>query len=144
MRRAFGVLGAAEAGWSLAAFLTVLLVGGWHLGEQPSASLLITASGTAFAAIVVGQLANAFACRSDTRWVGRTGVRGNRLLLTAVGIELVTLLTLLAVPPVARLLGGGWPSPLGWLLAAATAPVVQAADAAHKGQRARSAAPTHR
>jgi magnesium-transporting ATPase (P-type) len=144
MRRAFGVLGAAEAGWSLAAFLTVLLVGGWHLGEQPSASLLITASGTAFAAIVVGQLANAFACRSDTRWVGRTGVRGNRLLLTAVGIELVTLLTLLAVPPVARLLGGGWPSPLGWLLAAATAPVVLAADAAHKGLRARSAAPTHR
>ncbi|HET8614553.1 MAG TPA: cation-transporting P-type ATPase [Actinomycetales bacterium] len=135
LRRAFGVLGPAEAVWSLGAFLTVLLVDGWRLGQTPSASLLATASGTAFAAIVLGQLANAFACRSESRWVGRTGLRGNPLLLLAVGVELVTLLSLLGVPPVADLLGGGWPSPLGWLLASGAVVVVVAVDALHKAVR---------
>ena len=67
--RAFGVLGPTEAVVSLTAFVLVLSVGGWRWGETPGAALLATASGTAFAAIVLGQLANAFACRSETRTV---------------------------------------------------------------------------
>lgn len=137
LRRAFGVLGLTEAGWSLAAFLTVLVLGGWRIGQDPAPTLLATASGTAFAAIVLGQLANVFACRSETRWVGRTGLRGNPLLLLAVGIEAVTLLCLVGVPPLADLLGGGWPSPLGWLLAAGAVPAVLGADTLHKLVRSR-------
>jgi calcium-translocating P-type ATPase len=137
LRRAFGVLGPTEAVWSLGAFLVVLVLGGWRLGEAPSAALLSTASGTGFAAIVLGQLANAFACRSESRWVGRTGLRGNRLLLLAVGIEVLTLLCLVGLPPLADLLGGGWPSPLGWLLAGAAVPLVVAVDALDKARRAR-------
>jgi hypothetical protein len=40
-------------------------------------------------------------------------------------------------PPVAELLGGSWPSPLGWALAAATAPLVIAVDTAQKTRRGR-------
>ena len=139
VRRAFGVLGPAEAFWSLLSFVTVLLVGGWRVGETPSAALLSSASGTAFAAIVIGQMANAFACRSETRWVGLTGVRGNRLLVGAVAVELLLLVALLVVPPLPHLLGGTWPSPTGWLLALATAPVVLAVDTGHKAWRAHHA-----
>jgi magnesium-transporting ATPase (P-type) len=142
--RAFGVLGPAEALVSLAAFVAVLAVGGWRWGETPGAALLATASGTAFAAIVLGQLANAYACRSETRSVLRTGVRGNRLLLTAVGVELALLLAFLGVPPLAELLGGGWPSPLGWVLAVLAVPVVWAVDAVHKAGRARRGAASGR
>lgn len=138
LRRALGVLGPVEAAWSLLAFLTVLTLGGWRLGHLPSATLLSSASGTAFAAIVLGQLANAFACRSERRWVGRTRARGNPLLLLAVGIEAVTLVCLLGLPPVAHLLGGSWPSATGWALALLSVPVVVSADAVHKAFRGAS------
>jgi calcium-translocating P-type ATPase len=65
--RAFGLLGPAEVVTSLGAFAAVLYAGGWRWGAEPAPALLATASGTAFAAIVLGQLANAYACRSDAR-----------------------------------------------------------------------------
>ncbi|HET6967754.1 MAG TPA: cation-transporting P-type ATPase, partial [Ornithinibacter sp.] len=135
--RAFGVLGPAEALVSLTAFVVVLSVGGWRWGVTPGAALLATASGTAFAAIVLGQLANAYACRSEARTVLRTGLRGNRLLLVAVGVELALLLVFVGVPPLAELLGGGRPTTLGWALALLAVPVVWSVDAVHKIGRAR-------
>lgn len=132
VRRAFLVLGPAEAAMAMLAFLVVLLAGGWQFGAAPDAALLATASGTAFTAIVLGQLANAYACRSATRSVPRVGLRGNRLLLWAVAFELAVLAVFLFVPPLPQLLGGSAPSALGWGLAVATIPVVIAADAVAK------------
>jgi magnesium-transporting ATPase (P-type) len=140
--RAFGVLGPAEAVSSMLAFFLVLHHGGWVVGGTPSAGLLAVASGTAFAAIVLGQLANAFACRSETRWVGATGVLGNRLLLMAVSVEALLLLGFLGIPVVSHLLGGSMPSLLGWLAAAGAVPVVIAADTANKAWRGRRRATT--
>ena len=130
--RAFGVLGPAEVLASMAAFTAVLLGGGWRWGTVPDHALLATASGTAFAAIVAGQLANAFACRSEYRPVFRLDAPRNRLLPAAVAVELALLLAFLGVPAVAGLLGGAWPTPSGWLLAVAAVPVVLAADTAYK------------
>jgi hypothetical protein len=41
----------------------------------------------------------------------------------------------LGVPPVAELLGGSWPTPLGWALAALAIPVVLGADTLRKLSR---------
>ncbi|HEU4491164.1 MAG TPA: cation-transporting P-type ATPase [Jiangellales bacterium] len=136
LTRVFGVLGPAEAVVEMAAFTAVLLVAGWTLGAEPSGADLAAASGAAFSAVVLGQLANAYACRSETRWVGRVGVRGNPLLAGAVAVELV-LLGAFLMPPLAGVLGGSPPPPLGWVLAALAVPAVVLADAAHKGVRAR-------
>ncbi|MER5262679.1 cation-transporting P-type ATPase [Actinosynnema sp. NPDC002837] len=130
--RAFGVLGPAEALAAMAAFTLVLLAGGWNLGDPV---LLATASGTAFTAIVLGQLANAFACRSATKPV--RSLLGNRLLIGAVLFELAVLAVFLFVPPLPDLLGGSAPTPLGWALAAMTIPVVLLVDAGHKWMRRR-------
>ena len=81
---------------------------------------------------MLGQLANAFACRSETRWVGATGFTGNPLLLIAVAVELAMLLVFVGVPPLAGLLGGTFPDAAGWALAALAIPVVWAADSAVK------------
>ncbi|WP_312880052.1 cation-translocating P-type ATPase [Actinokineospora xionganensis] len=132
LRRAFGVLGPAEALTTMGAFLAVLFAGGWTFGRDADPALLATASGTAFAAIVLGQLANAFACRSESHWVGRVGLRGNPLLLVAVGVEVVLLFLFLVLPPLPELLGGSLPNLLGWLAAAFAVPVVLFADAAAK------------
>jgi calcium-translocating P-type ATPase len=133
--RVFGVLGPAEVAASLGAFTVVLLAGGWRWGEIPPVDLLAAASGTAFAAIVFGQLANAYACRSEIRPALRPD-RPNPYLLAAVGTEVGLLFAFLGVPALAELLGGDWPPPLGWVLAVAAVPVVLAADAAHKAVRA--------
>ncbi len=135
MTRVFGVLGPAEVLASLGAFSAVLIAGGWRWGATPSDALLATASGTAFAAIVLGQLANAYACRSETRPAFLIDPRRNRLLLAAIISELGLLVVFLGVPAVAELLGGTWPSPAGWGLAALAIPVLLVADTLHKVRR---------
>jgi magnesium-transporting ATPase (P-type) len=126
--RAFGLLGPVEAVGSLATFTAVLLAGGWRWGQPPADTLLATASGSAFAAIVLGQLANALACRSQTRPVWRTGLGGNDLLVVALVVELAVCAGFVGLPPVAHLLGGSWPTPLGLVGAVTTAVALVVAD----------------
>ncbi|MGH8869876.1 MAG: cation-translocating P-type ATPase [Actinomycetes bacterium] len=130
--RVFGVLGPAEAAVEMAAFTAVLVAGGWAWGTDPGPALLASASGAAFTAVVLGQLANTFACRSSVRWAGAVPLRTNPLVLVAVAFELVMLAAFLGIPVVADLLGGSPPSALGWAVAALAIPVVLAADALHK------------
>jgi calcium-translocating P-type ATPase len=137
LRRALGILGPVEATVSMAAFLAVLVAGGWSYGAAVSTGALATASGAAFTAVVLGQMANAVACRSSTRPVWRLHWRGNPFLLWAIATELVILVAMLVVPAIADLLGQRPPSLLGLLLAACGVPAVLAADALHKALRAR-------
>ena len=138
LRRVFGVLGPTEAAMSMAAFLVALMAAGWRPGQSfPTGHALLAASGAAFAAVVIGQAANAFACRSATRSPGALGWTGNRLLLGAVGFELAVLAGFLLIPPVASLLDHRPPPVAGLAVALLTAPAVLGADALHKRARAR-------
>ncbi|MET0764638.1 MAG: cation-transporting P-type ATPase [Blastococcus sp.] len=137
LRRVFCVLGPTEAVVAMAGFLAVLWQSGWSYGLPVSDRALATASGAAFTAVVLGQFATAFACRSATRPFWRLDWRSNPLLLGAVGIELLILVLLLVVPPLAELLGHRAPSLLGLVIAAAAVPAVLLADAAHKALRSR-------
>jgi magnesium-transporting ATPase (P-type) len=135
LARVFAVLGPTEAIVELAAFAAVLVAGGWVWGDEPTTPLLLAASGTAFTAVVLGQLANAFACRSTTRRPGQLGWTSNPLLLPAVGVELVALAAFLTVPAIADTLGQSLPTLLGLCLASTAIPAVLAADAVHKWAR---------
>jgi magnesium-transporting ATPase (P-type) len=136
LRRVFGVLGPAEALVEMSAFTAVLVAGGWAWGAPVDATLLATASGAAFTAVVLGQLANAYACRSESRWAGAVLRRRNPLLHIAVLTEILMLFAFLGLPPLADTLGGTFPSALGWLVAATAIPVVLTADALYKHARA--------
>ncbi len=145
--RAFGVLGPVEAAVELGAFLVAFLALGWRPGAPfPHGPALLAASGAAFTAVVFGQVANAFACRSAMRPAWAVPWRTNRLLLGAVGTELGTLLAFLYVPPLAHLLGQAGPSWAGLLAALLAVPAILAADALHKrfwGPAARVAKASH-
>jgi magnesium-transporting ATPase (P-type) len=142
--RAFTVLGPAEATVAMAAFFSVFLAAGWRPGDTfPGGTTLLMASGAAFTAVVLGQFANAFACRSEHRWPGSLGWMSNRLLLLAVAVELGVLCVFLFVPAVADLLGQAPPGPAGALVAAVAIPAVLGADLAAK-RWARRHAPTSR
>jgi magnesium-transporting ATPase (P-type) len=132
LERVFGVLGPTEALIEMIAFTAVLLAGGWRWGVEPAETVLMAASGTAFTAVVLGQLANAFACRSTTRQPGQLGWTSNRLLIPAVGVELLALVTFVAVPAIAGTLDQAPPTLLGLALAAMAIPAVLGADAWQK------------
>ena len=137
LRRVFLVLGPAEAVVEMAAFLVTYLVAGWRLGDAFPHAPLAAASGAAFAAVVLGQMANAFACRSSTRRPGQLGWFGNRLLVGAVACEGVALAMFLAIAPLADLLRHAPPTTAGWLVALLAIPVVLGVDALDKLRRTR-------
>ena len=136
--RAFGVLGPVEAVVSLAGFAAVLLAGGWAWGEPVAPDLLAGASGTAFATITVAQMANAFACRSQSVPAWRLAPLGNRALVAAVAAQLVLLAVFLGVPFVSGLLGGTWPPAAAWIFPLLAAATLILADAAFKWRVRRS------
>ena len=131
--RAFGVLGPVEAVVELAAFVAVFWASGWRPGDTfATGATLQAASGAAFTAVVLGQMANAFACRSTVRPVWRVGWRSNRFLLVALAAELGMLLVFLYFPPIAHILGQAGPTWAGFGVALMAIPAVIAADTAQK------------
>jgi calcium-translocating P-type ATPase len=133
VRRVFGVLGPAQAVIEMLAFVAVLGASGWRPGgEPPAVSVLLSASGAAFVTVVVGQAANAFACRSTVVWPGALGWSTNRFLVWSVVAELALLAALLFIAPVASVLQHASPPLSGWALALMAAPAVLIADSIHK------------
>ncbi len=136
LRRSFGLLGPVEAAVSLTAFAVTLLASGWRFGgAAPGGALLAAASGAAFLAVVLGQAANAFACRSELR--APPGRARNRLLAPAVAIGIAFCLVTIYVPGLARQLGQAAPTGLGWLVALAAPVTVLVADRLDKAVHAR-------
>ncbi|MET1086529.1 MAG: cation-transporting P-type ATPase [Arthrobacter sp.] len=133
MQRVFGVLGPVEALCEMAAFTLVLWLAGWRPGGPfPEAGILAAASGAAFASVVLAQLANAFACRSETVPPWKLGWGTNLLLLWAVGVELALLAVFLLLEPVAGMLGQAPPPAAGLLAAVLAMPALLAADYLYK------------
>jgi magnesium-transporting ATPase (P-type) len=140
--RAFGLLGPVEALVEMLAFLASMVAFGWRPGLAfPGGSAFLTASGAAFSAVVLGQMANAFVCRSATRWPGALGWFRNRFLVYAVIAELVILLVFLHVRPLAAILGHAPPTMIGTAVALLAFPAVILADTLHKHFRRRENRP---
>jgi magnesium-transporting ATPase (P-type) len=134
--RAFAVLGPVEAAMTMLAFIVSLIASGWLPGEPfPTGGPLLAASGSAFATVVIAQTANAFACRSTTKWPGALGWWTNRLLVGGASIELAFAAGFLFIPPVASVLDQSPPTVAGWAVAVASAIAVLGVDALHKHLR---------
>jgi magnesium-transporting ATPase (P-type) len=131
--RAFGVLGPVEATVELAAFVATFVALGWRPGDPfPQGAPMLAASGAAFTAVVFGQVANAFACRSTIRPVWSVGWTTNRLLLGALVAELAMLAAFLYVPWLADLLDQAGPTRAGYAVALTAIPAVIVADTLQK------------
>lgn len=115
------------------------LAAGWRPGESfPGGATAAAASGAAFMTVVLAQTANAFACRSSTRWPGALGWTTNRLLLPAVCLALALSLLMLFVEPIADELGQRSPPLAGWVVAVLSVGAVFTADVADKRRHRRS------
>ena len=94
--RAYVFLGLMEAGIAMGAFFLLLLTQGWPWGMPLDWSDPLYKQATA--AIVVTQVANVFACRSDRVSLSRLGWFSNPLLLWGVATELVVLAFIIYTP----------------------------------------------
>jgi len=129
LRRAFGLFGPTEALMAMTAFVATFLAAGWRPGTSfPTGEVLLTASGAAFTAVVLGQMATALACRSTRHTIVETGVKGNPLLAAAIGVEVAALAAFLTIPPLARLLEHQPPAVVGLLVAALAFPAIVLVD----------------
>jgi magnesium-transporting ATPase (P-type) len=136
--RAFGVLGLTESIVEMLTFLAALSFAGWRPGSPfPSGTPFLEASGAAFTAVVVGQMANAFACRSASLWPGKLGWLSNRYLVLAVFCEAAMLIGFLYLFPLAKLLGQAPPNIVGYFTALLAIPAVLTADAIQKRYKRR-------
>jgi sodium/potassium-transporting ATPase subunit alpha len=98
--RAYLFLGLIEAAGGMAAFFFVLNIAGWKYGQNLAAKdpVYLQATTACLSAIIVMQIVNVFLCRSPTRSVFSTGLRGNRLIIIGV-ISEITILVLIAYTP---------------------------------------------
>ena len=114
----------------------------YHLTDNvaeltPFIVTLHAASGAAFLAVVLGQKANAWACRSTTLTPWQLGWFGNRLLVfTAIG-EMMFALVCLGFEPIANALQNRFPPLLAGVVAAASIPAVWLVDALWKRRQLR-------
>jgi magnesium-transporting ATPase (P-type) len=136
--RALIVFGLTESLVEMITFLAALAAAGWKPGAVfPSGTALLQASGAAFTAVVAGQMANAFACRSASLPPWHLGWLSNRHLVIAVACEGVMLIGFLYVRPLASILGQAPPNQTSCLTALLAIPAVLVADALYKHHRKR-------
>jgi magnesium-transporting ATPase (P-type) len=117
------------------AFVVSLVALGWRPGDSFRAADVAAASGAAFMTVVSAQTANAFACRSSTRWAGAVGWTTSPLLIAAATVEVLFSFVVLFVPFLADELDHAPPPAAGWAVAILSAGVLLAVDAASKRRR---------
>jgi magnesium-transporting ATPase (P-type) len=127
----------------MVAFLASLVAAGWRPGDPfPTGHDLAAASGAAFLTVVIGQTANAFACRSSTQTVNEIGWTTNRLLFPAIGVALTVTAVALLVSPIAAQLDQTVPTLAGVIVAVAAWPTMLGVDSLDKHHRRHARART--
>jgi sodium/potassium-transporting ATPase subunit alpha len=98
--RAYGCLGLMEAVIAMTAFFLYLTANGWswNVPLDWSSPLYQEATTVTLSAIVMAQVANVFACRSDRLSLFQLGILDNPLLLLGVGVEVGLLLLIVYTP----------------------------------------------
>ncbi len=116
LARSYLFLGAIEALVAMGGFFVFLFANGWTWGQQLdwSSPLYKEATTVTFAGIVLAQVANVFACRSDRLSVTTLGWFSNPLILTGIMTELV-LLAVIIYTPIGNEIFGTSPLPI-WFL----------------------------
>lgn len=110
--RAYLFLGLIEAGIAMGGFFLYLYSQGWTWGEHLdwSSPLYRQATTVTFVGIVLAQVANVFACRSDHLSLSRLGWRTNPLIVWGVLTELA-ILTVITYTPIGNEVFGTSPLP---------------------------------
>jgi Ca2+-transporting ATPase len=134
MLRGYVFLGLISSAVVTSAFFLLLVRHGWRWGQHsaPSASIGNSATTVVFLGIVLLQVGNAFACRTERVSALRIGLLSNRFLLFGIAFELVFAAVLMYVPALQGLFGTTSLPVLWWVALFAFAPVIFLAEEGRK------------
>ncbi len=132
--RGYGFLGGMTSIVVMSAYFLYLIGQGWHWGEHaaPTPEAGAVASTIVFLGIVIMQIGNAFACRTERVSVFSIGLFSNRFLLYGIAFEVVFAALLIYVPALHGLFGTGSVPLVWWAYFLAFVPVVFMAEEARK------------
>jgi magnesium-transporting ATPase (P-type) len=107
----------------LFAYFWILYKGGWHWGMRLEKSDVLFqnpqhlhAITMVFAGIVIMQIANIFACRSETKSAFRIGFFNNKLIVAGIIFELIFTICLIYLPFFQRIFNTSALSATDWIL----------------------------
>jgi len=84
----------------------------------------VIASAVFFSGLILAQVGNAYACRTEKTPVHKIGWIKNRFLLTGIGMEIVITVMLLYVKPLAEITGNLPIPPIFWLVIICYVPII--------------------
>lgn len=135
LRRAYVIIGPVQGIAAMAAFFYQFWVhnytGSW-LNLPAEGTLYQSATAMALAAVVVGQVGNLFAQRSERTSFFRTPLFTNRLIWIGIAVELTLILLIVYVPFFQDIFGTAAFAPINWLFLWAWAPIVLLVDELRK------------
>jgi magnesium-transporting ATPase (P-type) len=112
-------------------FLSLIpLPPGWDIPAQQVALLAVTVF---HAGVVTSQVGNVFACRTEKARGRHLGWLSNRLILGGVAIELVIIISLIYIPPLAQIFDHVPLPPYFWVFLGLYAPILYSLDWLRKG-----------
>lgn len=131
--RAFGFLGLLTALLSIGFFWFYLRAHGWS-GEilKVNDPLYLQATTLTFAVIVFAQIGNGLSCRSSNESLFAIGWLSNRYYWIAIATELLVLVTLIYVAPLADIFGTAPFDSIYWFAAMSATIIVLASEEARK------------
>lgn len=136
LSRAYFFLGPIEAFAAMAGFFFIYSLAGYGLSQVvglPSSGVLYqTATTMTLAAIVVIQIGNGFACRTERASIFSVGFFSNRLLLIGIIVELILIFILVYVKPFQEIFGLRPLTTTDWLFLFIFTPVILFADEIRK------------
>lgn len=132
--RGYVLLGLISSAAVLSGYFLILYRGGWHWGQVLASTtpLARQAATMSFLGIVLMQVANVFACRTEVASMFKIGLFTNKLLDAGVVFELALTAVLIYVPPLQNVFGTYPVSFNYWLFYVAFFPLLIAAEEIRK------------
>jgi sodium/potassium-transporting ATPase subunit alpha len=98
--RSYGIVGPAEAALSFAIFFIVLDAGGWSWGERLTAGVPLygQAAGAFLATIILSQIGNVMACRTNRQSALPYLTRFNAWIWSGMAVEVLFIFTIIYLP----------------------------------------------
>jgi magnesium-transporting ATPase (P-type) len=126
LARGYAFLGLLTSAVVLAAFFLFLQSEGWLWGESqaPTSAIGDQATTVVFLGIVLMQVGNAFACRTERASAFSIGLLSNRFLLWGIAFELVFAAVIIYTPLLQPIFGTGPLDARWWLFLLAFVPVI--------------------